>query len=109
MLLRQIFDPYLAQYAYLVGCQRTGEALVIDPERDIDQYQKLAAENGLRITAVAETHIHADFVSGGRQFAQDPALHLYLSDEGGPDWTYKWTIARPNTHRRHLHGWKHPC
>jgi hydroxyacylglutathione hydrolase len=98
MLLRQIFDPYLAQYAYLVGCQRTGEALVIDPERDIDQYQKLAAENGLRITAVAETHIHADFVSGGRQFAQDPALHLYLSDEGGPDWTYKWTIARPNTH-----------
>ena len=97
MLLRQIFDPYLAQYAYLIGCQRTGEALVIDPERDIDQYQKLAAENGLKITAVAETHIHADFVSGGREFAQDPAVHLYLSNEGGPDWTYKWPGTRPNT------------
>jgi hydroxyacylglutathione hydrolase len=99
MLLRQVFDPYLAQYAYLIGCQRTGEALVIDPERDIDQYQKLASENGLRITAVAETHIHADFVSGGREFAEDPDLHLYLSDEGGPGWTYVWPRSRPNTHR----------
>lgn len=63
MFLRQIFDPYLAQYAYLIGCQRSGEALIIDPERDIARYQKVADENGLRITAVAETHIHADFVS----------------------------------------------
>jgi hydroxyacylglutathione hydrolase len=98
MLLRQIFDPYLAQYAYLIGCQRTGEALIIDPERDIDRYEKLAAENGLRITAVAETHIHADFVSGGREFAQNPTVHLYLSAEGGPDWQYGWPGTRANTH-----------
>jgi len=98
MLLRQIFDPYLAQYAYLIGCQRSGEALIIDPERDIDQYRELAAKNGLRITAVAETHIHADFVSGGREFAQDPNVHLFLSAEGGPDWTYQWPGQRPNTH-----------
>lgn len=98
MLLRQIFDPYLAQYAYLVGCQKTGEALVIDPERDIEQYKKLAAENHLRITAVAETHIHADFVSGGQEFAKDKTIHLYLSAEGGPDWTYVWPGSRPNTH-----------
>ena len=98
MLLRQIFDPYLAQYAYLVGCQRSGEALIIDPERDIDRYRELAAENGLRIMAVAETHIHADFVSGGREFAQDPNVHLYLSAEGAPDWTYRWPAGRSNTH-----------
>ena len=96
MLLRQIFDPALAQYAYLIGCQRTGQALVIDPERDIDRYLELAAANDLTITAVAETHIHADFVSGARQFAQDPAIHLYLSDLGGPDWTYQWSKGRPN-------------
>lgn len=98
MLLRQIFDPYLAQYAYLIGCQRTGEALVIDPERDIDRYRDLARENGLRITAIAETHIHADFVSGGAEFAADPGVHLYLSAEGGPDWTYQWPKERPHTH-----------
>lgn len=101
MLLRQIFDPYLAQYAYLVGCQRTGEALIIDPERDIDRYRALAAENGLRITAVTETHIHADFVSGAREFAQDPAVHLFLSGEGGRDWSYRWTANRPNTRLLH--------
>ncbi len=98
MLLRQIFDPQLAQYAYLVGCQRSGEALIIDPERDIDRYQELAAVNDLRIMAVAETHIHADFVSGAREFAQDPQVRLYLSSEGGPDWRYRWPEGRPNTH-----------
>jgi hydroxyacylglutathione hydrolase len=98
MLLRQIFDPQLAQYAYLIGCQRTGEALIIDPERDIDRYHEVARENGLRITAVAETHIHADFVSGAREFAQDPAVHLYLSAEGGPDWSYRWAEGRANAH-----------
>ncbi len=98
MLLRQIFDPYLAQYAYLVGCQRTGEALMIDPLRDIDQYERLVHDNGLRITAVAETHIHADFVSGASEFAQKPSIHLYLSAEGGPDWQYRWPGARPNVH-----------
>ncbi len=101
MLLRQIFDPYLAQYAYLIGCQRSGEALLIDPERDIDRYQALARENGLRITAVAETHIHADFVNGGAEFAADPSVHLYLSAEGGPGWTYQWPKDRPNTHFLH--------
>jgi hydroxyacylglutathione hydrolase len=98
MLLRQIFDPYLAQYAYLVGCQRSGEALIIDPERDIDQYYSLAEENGLIITAVAETHIHADFVSGGQYFANNSMIHLYLSGEGGADWSYRWPGTRPNTH-----------
>ncbi|MEX1119381.1 MAG: rhodanese-like domain-containing protein [Terrimicrobiaceae bacterium] len=97
MFLRQIFDPYLAQYAYLIGCQRSGEALIIDPERDISRYQKLADENGLHITSVAETHIHADFVSGGREFAEDPKIHLYLSAEGGNDWSYQWPGHRPNT------------
>ena len=72
MLLRQIFDPQLAQYAYLLGCQQSEEALIVDPERDIDRYRRLAEANGLRISAVAETHIHADFVSGAREFAEDP-------------------------------------
>ena len=79
MLLRQIFDPLLRNTLYPVGCQRSGEALINDPERDIDRYRELAAENGLRITAVAETHIHADFVSGGREFAHDPDVNRRTS------------------------------
>ena len=96
MLLRQISDPHLSQYGYLIGCQRTGEAIVIDPERDIDIYQALAEREGLRITAVAETHIHADFVSGAREFAAaDPSIRLYLSAEGGPDWRSEWALGLP--------------
>ena len=98
MFLRQIYDESLAQFAYLIGCQRTGQALVIDPERDIDRYHRLAADNDLTITAVAETHIHADFVSGAAEFATDPDIHLYLSAEGGDDWSYQWTGDRPHVH-----------
>ena len=47
MLVRQLLDPALAQYAYLVGCPRSGEAIVFDPERDIDRYLDLAAQHGL--------------------------------------------------------------
>jgi hydroxyacylglutathione hydrolase len=90
MLFRQIFDPKLAQYAYLIGCQQTGEALIIDPERDIDQYLELAEEEGVEIVAVAETHIHADFLSGAREFAERFDTALYLSDEGTDDWKYEW-------------------
>lgn len=96
MFLRQIFDSHLSQYAYLIGCQKTGEAIVIDPERDIDRYRAVAAEEGLRITAVAETHIHADFVSGAREFATDPGVRVYLSEEGGPDWQSEWARGAGN-------------
>ena len=45
MFLRQISDSSLAQNAYLIGCQRSGEAVIIDPERDLDRYLQVAAEN----------------------------------------------------------------
>lgn len=90
MLFRQIFDPHLAQYAYLIGCQKTKEALVIDPERDVDRYLRIAEEEGFRLTAAAETHIHADFLSGARELAER-GLTIYLSAEGGDDWQYGWT------------------
>ncbi|HET6408163.1 MAG TPA: MBL fold metallo-hydrolase, partial [Chthoniobacteraceae bacterium] len=100
MFLRQIFDPHLSQYAYVIGCQRTGEAIVIDPERDIDRYRTVAADEGLRITAVAETHIHADFVSGAAEFAvADPRSKIYVSGEGGPDWQSEWAEGLPNVRR----------
>lgn len=90
MLFRMIYDEKLAQAAYLIGCQRTGEALVIDPERDIDRYLEIARREGLRITAVAETHIHADFLSGAREFAERTQAKLYLSAEGDEQWQYSW-------------------
>ncbi len=88
MLLRRFYDTRLAQASYLVGCQSTGQALVVDPNRDSEQYLTAARAEGLSITHVTETHIHADFLSGSRQLARRAGATLYLSDEGGPDWRY---------------------
>ncbi|MBN1447927.1 MAG: MBL fold metallo-hydrolase [Bacteroidetes bacterium] len=88
MFFQHLYERGLAQASYLVGCQATGEALVIDPRRDIDEYLELAEKHNLRITHVAETHIHADFLSGARELATAAGASLYLSDEGGADWQY---------------------
>ncbi len=90
MFMRMIYDDALAQAAYLIGCQRTGEAIVFDPERDIDRYTALAKTNNLRIVAAAETHIHADFLSGVRELAEQVGARVYVSGEGGPDWDSRW-------------------
>jgi hydroxyacylglutathione hydrolase len=93
MYFRQVTDPHLAQNAYVLGCQASGEALVIDPERDVDRYVAAAARDGLRLVAAAETHIHADFLSGSRQLAARGVERVYLSDLGGEDWRYRWTAG----------------
>ncbi len=103
MFLRMAYDDKLAEAAYLIGCQKTGEAIVIDPQRDIDRYESIAAANGLKIVAVAETHIHADFLSGARELAEKGAM-VYLSDEGDADWKYQWLDKKSagGTYRHHL-------
>src|SRR5260221_2928343 len=98
MLLRQIYDADLSQYAYIIGCEKTREAIVIDPERDIDRYRAIATSEGLKLNAVAETHIHADFVSGARELACDPAMRVFLSAEGGRDWQSEWARNLANVH-----------
>lgn len=93
MFFARVFDRKLAQASYLVGCQATGEAIVIDPNRDVAAYLALAAAERLRITHVTETHIHADFVSGARELAQQTKARLLLSGEGGPDWQYEFAAS----------------
>ncbi|HUR95388.1 MAG TPA: MBL fold metallo-hydrolase [Gemmatimonadales bacterium] len=90
MFFRRFYDDQLAQASYLLGCQATGEALVVDPNRNVEPYLRGAEAEGLRITHVTETHIHADFVSGARELAQRSGARLLLSDEGGEDWRYRF-------------------
>lgn len=90
MLLKYFYDKSLAHASYMVGCQRTGEAIVIDPGRNVEPYLEAAAAEGLRISGSAETHIHADFVSGSRELADRVGAKLYLSDEGPADWKYQF-------------------
>lgn len=94
MLLERIYDQDLAQASYFIGCQRNGEAVVVDARRDIDTYLDLAAANGMRIVAVTETHIHADYLSGTRELAAKTGAEMYVSGEGGPDWQYDFEANR---------------
>jgi len=88
MLLERFYNDLLAQASYLIGCQETKTAIVIDPNRDIDRYIGAAVHEKLTISYVTETHIHADFVSGARELARRTGAKLLLSGEGGPDWSY---------------------
>ena len=88
MLLKRFYDSKLAQASYLVGCPSSGEAIVVDANRDVEQYIRAAADEGLKVTHVTETHIHADFVSGSRELADRASAQLLLSDEGDADWKY---------------------
>jgi len=90
MFFQHIYDKSLAQGSYLIGCQKTGESIVIDAKRDVDTYIDIAQQNGLRITHIAETHIHADFLAGSRELAELTGATMYLSDEGGTDWAYEF-------------------
>ncbi len=73
MIFTQHYLDCLSQASYLIGDEGTGRAVVVDPRRDVDEYLSEAAEHGLRIERVVETHIHADFLSG----------HLELADATG--------------------------
>jgi len=104
MYFQRFYDTPLAQASYLIGCQATGEAVVIDANRDLAQYIEAAEREHLRITHVTETHIHADFVSGSRELAQATGARLLLSGEGGRDWQYAFAAQAGATMLRHGHS-----
>src|ERR1041385_1155164 len=77
MHLRRLYVEGLAHASYLIGAD--GEAAVIDPKRDVDDYMETAAQEKLRIVAILETHPHADFVSGHVELAARTGAKIYVS------------------------------
>jgi hydroxyacylglutathione hydrolase len=94
MLVRRFFHPRLAQSSYLIACSVSREAIVIDPLRDVEPYITAATAEGVRITAVTETHVHADFLSGSRELASLTGGQLYLSGEQRGPWSYAEDYVR---------------
>ena len=101
MILKRFYHKRLAQASFLVGCPGSGEAIVVDPNRNFEPYLRAAAEEKVEIVAVTETHIHADYLSGSRELAQITGARLYLSAEGGPDWQYAFAKAEGAQLLRH--------
>lgn len=81
MYFRQFYLGCLAHASYLIGSE--GEAAVVDPQRDVDQYLTEAAAQGLKIRYIIETHLHADFVSGHRELAGRTGAQIVFGQRAG--------------------------
>jgi glyoxylase-like metal-dependent hydrolase (beta-lactamase superfamily II)/rhodanese-related sulfurtransferase len=91
MKFTQYYLDCLSQASYLIGDETSGRAVVVDPRRDVDEYVRDAAEAGLTIEMVIETHFHADFLSG----------HLELADATGAEIGFS-SVAEPEFEARKL-------
>jgi hydroxyacylglutathione hydrolase len=76
MYFEQFYLTCLAHASYMIGSD--GEAVVVDPQRDVDIYLKAAAEQNLKICHIFETHLHADFVSGHKELAARTGAKIYI-------------------------------
>lgn len=86
MYFKQFYLGCLAHASYLIGDQ--GEAAVVDPQRDIDEYLEEAGRQGLTIRHVIETHLHADFVSGHREIAQRTGASIYFGAKANAEFSH---------------------
>src|SRR5712692_9352359 len=89
MRVRQFVDEGLGNSAHLLISDRDGVAALVDPLRDVDQYQDMARREGVQITHVFETHIHNDFVSGSRELAAKAGARIVASADAGPEFDHQ--------------------
>ena len=87
MIFEQFYLGCLAHASYLVGSG--GMAAVVDPQRDVQIYLDTAANLGLRIAHIIETHLHADFVSGHRELAERTGATIYLGVGSGATFAHR--------------------
>ncbi len=87
MYFKQFYLGCLAHASYLIGSK--GEAAVVDPQRDVDQYLEEAEAQGLKIKYVIETHLHADFVSGHRELAERAGSEIVIGEKAGATFPHR--------------------
>lgn len=80
MIIQQFFVPGLSHLSYIIGGSKS--CAVVDPKRDIQVYLNTARSMGLKITHILETHLHADFVSGHLELAEQTGAKIYAPKEG---------------------------
>jgi hydroxyacylglutathione hydrolase len=88
MLFRQFVDDDLGCASYLIGDEDTGEAVVVDPAYEIEQYLEQAEDDGVRIVRVLETHTHADHVSGHGRLALEHGLPVAIHPAAEPEYAF---------------------
>ena len=86
MYFEQFYLGCLAHASYMLASE--GEAVVVDPQRDVELYLKAAEDHGVEIRHIFETHLHADFVSGHRELAARTGARIYMGAEAGATFSH---------------------
>src|ERR1044072_4366398 len=81
MYFKQFYLNCLAHASYLIGSE--GEAAVVDPQRDVEQYLEETGGQRLKNKYIIETHLHADFVSGHRELAARTGAEIVFGERAG--------------------------
>ncbi|HUS11472.1 MAG TPA: rhodanese-like domain-containing protein [Pyrinomonadaceae bacterium] len=87
MYFKQFYLGCLAHASYLIGSE--GEAVIVDPQRDVDQYIDEAAAQEFKIKYVIETHLHADFVSGHRELGARTGAEIVFGAQAGAEFPHR--------------------
>jgi len=93
MFFKQLQTPGLGCFSYLIGCPAAGVMCVVDPRRDIAEYLEIASVEGMRITHVFETHVHADHVSGAQELKSATSAEIHVHESAG--------VGYPHTPLKH--------
>ncbi len=89
MYSEQFFVEGLGCASYIIGCEAHGVAAVVDPDRDVQKYLDAAAQRGLRITHIFETHLHADHVSGNSDLAKRTGATIFIHEDSGAEFPHQ--------------------
>jgi hydroxyacylglutathione hydrolase len=87
MFFKQFYLACLAHASYLIGSD--GEAAVVDPQRDVDEYINEAAANNLNLKYIIETHLHADFVSGHQELAERTGATIIFGQQANAEFEHQ--------------------
>ena len=111
MKFTQYYLECLSHASYLIGDETTGRAVVVDPQRDVSEYLADAAELGMTIELVIETHFHADFLSGHLELAEATGARIVYSSVAQPEFDFlavadgeRYSLGQVQLEFRHTPG-----
>ncbi len=89
MYFKQITVPGLGCNSYVIGCPGARQMVVVDPKRDVQDYMDISRDEGMGITHIIETHVHADHVSGNQELKSRTGADIYYSEHAPVTFDHK--------------------
>ncbi len=89
MYFKQIIAEGLGCFSYLIGCPMARQCVIVDPKRDIQEYLDISQQEGMKITHIIETHIHADHVSGNQELSSITGADIYYHESAPVKFEHK--------------------